>query len=111
MTIPLRRALTAAQVRAIRAVMCLLVEDDLARGVSKPECWCARCAAPRPAPGAVTYDGVTLCNACATRFELARAAGRVRSVDAFLRGRGGQADAAGPYGQHRAHCHRLDSSP
>lgn len=85
MTIRVRRALTAAQVRAIRAVMRLLVEDDLARGVSKPKCWCARCATLRPAPGAVAYDGVTLCNACATRFELARAAGRVRSVHAFLR--------------------------
>ncbi len=76
---------TAAQVRAVRAVMRLLMEDDLARGGARRECWCARCAAPRPAAGAVTYEGVTLCNACATRYELARVAGRVRSVHAFLR--------------------------
>lgn len=89
MTIRVAHPLTAAQVRAIRAVMRLLVEDDLARNLAQAERWCARCAALRPAAGAVTYDGVALCNACATHFELARTAGRVASVHAFLRRRGG----------------------
>lgn len=79
------RALTAAQVRAIRAAMHTFVEEDLAFGSARPERrWCVRCKADRPAAGSISYECGDLCNACATEYELSRARGLVWSPHEFL---------------------------
>ncbi len=76
---------TARQVAAVRAVMQLFVEEDLESGVSpRRQMRCTRCARPRPLPGFLLYDGVRLCNACATDFELARIRGTARTAAEFL---------------------------
>ena len=88
------RSLSGNQLAAIRAVMRLFVEDDLAQGVSpRDRIECVACAAVRPAPGFVTYDGSTVCNACATAYEIDRARGLVRVIGEFLAHRTGRDDA------------------
>lgn len=79
------RTLTPTQEAAIRAVMQLFLDDDLAaeNGPQEPR-WCDRCAASRPGAGAVRYDTGSVCNDCATAYELARAGGRCRSLAEFL---------------------------
>jgi hypothetical protein len=83
------RTLTAAQVRAIRTVMQIFVEEDLAFGTrrSAPR-WCARCEAERPGAGSIDYDCGSFCNPCATEYELARARGMVHTPREFLLGEG-----------------------
>ena len=79
------RALSAVQERAIRAAMYTFVEDDLAFGSARgTRRWCRRCRAQRPAPGFVAYDEGSLCNPCATAYELARARDEVRTPAEFL---------------------------
>ncbi len=76
---------TATQERAVREVMRLFADDDMARGVSDAEpAWCDRCAAPRSACGAIRYDRTALCNTCATAFELARLRGTAHTAAQFL---------------------------
>lgn len=79
------RPLTAVQERAIRRAMLTFVEDDLAGGAARtaPR-WCVCCRAQRPGAGFICYNGVDLCNACATNYELAHARGVVQSPEEFL---------------------------
>jgi hypothetical protein len=64
--------------------MRILIEDDELRRVApSAHARGGRCRADRPLAGSVEYDGIRLCNACATRFEVARLSGRVRSCAAF----------------------------
>jgi hypothetical protein len=66
--------------------MRLLVEDDLARGISPRALQrCDGCGQARPKPGAVRYGEHDLCNTCATDYELARMQGEVASEDEFVR--------------------------
>jgi hypothetical protein len=66
-------SLSRKQARAVRAVMRLLVEDDRARGIPPTARHrCDACGRQRPAAGSVAYPAGTLCNPCATRYELAR---------------------------------------
>jgi hypothetical protein len=79
------RPLSAEQVAAVRTVMRLFVEDDLAAGVTPDERdVCDACRKERPAAGAIHYDDVYLCNACATEYELARLRGQVRDAGQFV---------------------------
>ena len=82
-----RRVLTAAQERAIRAAMQTFVDDDVAFGAARrtARLWCVRCRDERGAEGFVDYDGDAFCNACATDYELARARGLVWTPAEFLR--------------------------
>lgn len=65
--------LSRTQTQAVRAVMRLFAEEDLAHGVPRSaRRVCERCRRPRPAAGFICYTGAALCNACATAFELAR---------------------------------------
>jgi hypothetical protein len=75
------RSPTPTQVAAVRSVMQLFVEDDLARGVTRhSRLWCVACASQQQAPGFVRYDGYWFCNPCATSYELARLSGTARVV-------------------------------
>lgn len=81
------RELSAAQVAAIRAVMQLFVEDDIANGASATQTIdCAVCMAPRPSPGFIQYDHHLLCNDCAAAYEIARARGEVMTAAEYVRG-------------------------
>lgn len=80
------RPVTDAQISAIRSVMQLFVEDDLAGGMAPDaQRWCERCRRDRRAAGFIRYGDSTVCNACATTYEVARVAGEVRNFDGFLR--------------------------
>jgi hypothetical protein len=86
------RGLSQAQLAAVRTVMALFVEDDLARGVSPWETeYCPGCDDARPLPGFVLYDRASayafLCNACATEYEVARMQGSVSDIREFLCGK------------------------
>jgi hypothetical protein len=66
---------TSGQVRAVYEVMRLLREDDRGRGLDTSDVIiCDSCRRDRPAPGAVRYAATTLCNGCATDYELLRLA-------------------------------------
>lgn len=68
-----KRTLTRREVQAVRNVMHLFRDDDLAQGVSRSaRRWCACCNRPRPAAGFITYDALAFCNCCAVGFEFAR---------------------------------------
>ncbi len=78
--------LTPRQRAAVRAVMRLFVEEDLARGVSpRQRLHCSACRRPRPMPGFVRYGEHLLCNECATAYEVARLCGQVRCANEFVR--------------------------
>ncbi len=80
------RVLTPAQVSAIRAIMALFVEEDLANGVDPARrMYCDACGRHQPAPGFVQYDRYTLCNRCATEYEIAHARGIALSAGQFVR--------------------------
>lgn len=66
---------TNGQVQAVYEVMRLLREDDRDRGLAASETVvCGSCRRDRPAAGAVRYGDSTLCNGCATDYELLRLA-------------------------------------
>ena len=66
---------TTAQVQAVYQVMRLLREDDRGRGLAVDQTViCATCRRARPALGAVRYGSSTLCNGCATDYEVLRLA-------------------------------------
>ncbi len=68
-----RKGVTKGQYEAITEAMRLIVEEDRERGIdSLSEFVCAACARPRTMVGSVEYDGIRLCNDCATAFEVAR---------------------------------------
>ena len=79
------RALTAEQISAVRAIMRLFVEDDLAKGVSPGRRMrCIACADWRSAPGFIRYEQLDFCNDCAGAFETARLRGLVRTAAQYL---------------------------
>jgi hypothetical protein len=91
------RALVQLQRRAVRTAMHILAEEDIARGAgSRPRRNCPRCGRRRPAPGFIEYDGVSLCNSCATGFELARLTDHSTSATDYAIGR-----AKGGTSRHR----------
>jgi hypothetical protein len=79
------RRLSEEQVCAVRAAMQVFVQDDREAGPgrTRPR-WCDRCRLERPGAGFITYDGVDICNACATTYEIVRMEGRVRGVEDIL---------------------------
>ena len=88
------RALTPRQVHAIREVMRIFVEDDLANGVPPGKrLFCHACEASRPAAGFIKYGRLAFCNACAVEYEMARARALVGAPEEFLR-RAGEARLA-----------------
>jgi hypothetical protein len=92
---PAGRVLTPEQVAAIRSVMRLFVEDDLANGVSASKrMYCDACQQPQQALGFIQYDRHLLCNACAVEYEVARARGLALSAGQFVRDKAfGEAEA------------------
>jgi hypothetical protein len=82
---PVGRALTPAQVEAIRAVMRLFVDDDMANGVDvRSTLFCHRCQATRRAIGSVRYDRFTFCNDCSTEYEITRARSLVDTPSEYI---------------------------
>lgn len=80
------RALSAAEVEAIRAAMALFLEDDIARGVPAFSLvFCDACQRARPAPGFIQYGRYATCNACAIEYEVARARGLLSTPGQFVR--------------------------
>ncbi|MHB8376778.1 MAG: hypothetical protein ACYDEB_07450 [Dehalococcoidia bacterium] len=70
---PVHEGVTKGQYEAITEAMRLIVEEDRERGMdSSSEFVCAACVRPRTMVGSVEYDGIRLCNDCATGFEVAR---------------------------------------
>ena len=66
---------TNGQVQAVYEVMRLLREDDRERGRAAEETVeCTACRRDRAAAGSVRYGATTLCNGCATDYELLRLA-------------------------------------
>ena len=73
------------QLQAVYSVMRLLADDDRQRGTLVDSCvWCAACRRDCAAAGAVTYDGILLCNGCATEYEVLHIAGIVAQPHEFL---------------------------
>jgi hypothetical protein len=78
---------TEGQREAIEEAMRIIVEEDQQRGINPAALFvCGRCRRERQLIGSVEYDGVRLCNGCATKFELARMTGKARSAAAFAGG-------------------------
>lgn len=68
-----KRTLTRREVQAVRTVMHLFRDDDLAQGIARSaRRWCACCNRARPAAGFITYEALAFCNTCAAGFEFAR---------------------------------------
>lgn len=85
---------TAAQIESVYRVMRLLAEDDRDRPSRRDHVLvCAGCRRERAAAGSVQYDTVTLCNGCATDYEVLRIGGQVRNAAEYL-ARGGRAIAS-----------------
>lgn len=77
--------ITKGQREAIEEAMRIIIEDDRERGIDPSARFlCGRCALQRPVLGSVDYDGIRLCNACATLFEVARLNGKARTCAAFV---------------------------
>ncbi len=80
------RTLSITQIDAIRAVMKLFVDDDVARGVGAfGRVYCDGCEQPRPAAGGIHYDRYLLCNGCAIEYEVARARGLITTPGKYVR--------------------------
>ncbi len=78
--------LTPEQIAAIRSRVRLVVEADLANGVSHHDrMYCDACQRLQRALGFIEYDRHLLCNGCATEHEVARARGLVLSAGQFVR--------------------------
>jgi hypothetical protein len=67
------KGVTPGQFEAITEAMKLIAEEDQERGMlGTPEFSCPACGKARTRVGSVDYDGIRLCNDCATGFEVAR---------------------------------------
>ena len=76
---------TEGQREAIEEAMRIIIEEDRERGVDPAATFgCRRCGRQRQLIGSVNYDGIRLCNSCATNFEVARVTGKARSAAAFV---------------------------
>jgi len=79
---------TEVQKEAIHEAMRLILEEDRDRGIGPNDRFeCSACGGNRELAGAVMYDEVRLCNACATRFEVDRMNRKVRSSAEYVRRR------------------------
>ncbi|HET6614382.1 MAG TPA: hypothetical protein VFH62_00725 [Dehalococcoidia bacterium] len=79
---------TEGQREAIEEAMKLILEEDQDRGIGPDAQFeCPGCHETRGEAGAVTYEDIRLCNACATRFEVERTARQVRSSAEYVRRR------------------------
>ena len=77
---------TEGQREAIEEAMRIIIEEDRERGVDPAATFpCGRCGRQRQLIGSVDYEGIRLCNSCATRFEMARMTGKVRRAVEFVR--------------------------
>lgn len=80
-----RDGITEVQRQAIDEAMRILVEEDRHRGIDPLATFrCERCRRNRSYLGSVDYDGIRLCNDCATSFEIARLGGRVRNCAQYV---------------------------
>lgn len=76
---------TEGQREAIEEAMRIIMEEDRERGIDPAALFrCPRCRRDRQLIGSVEYEGVRLCNSCATTFEFARLTGKARSAAAFV---------------------------
>jgi hypothetical protein len=83
-----RHPLSTRQTASIRAAMQLFVEDDIASGRPiNQRRYCDACERNRPAAGFIQYTRYSICNACATSYELARARGLAISIGQYVRDR------------------------
>lgn len=80
-----RRTPTGAQIAAVRVVMRLFADDDLANGVSPERRQrCAACRSWQPAPGFVEYERLAFCNVCATAYEIDRLRGVIDAAPEYV---------------------------
>jgi hypothetical protein len=81
---PLQTALsgrpTARQVEAVYAIMRLFRRDPIAGSPDGPFT-CDGCSRDRQRDGSVAYGSLTLCNGCATDYELVRLADSARRAE------------------------------
>jgi hypothetical protein len=82
------REVTKGQVEAITEAMRLIAEDDRQRGIDRSAPFtCGACGRQRSMVGSVDYQGIRLCNDCATGYELARMTHSVTSCEEYARQR------------------------
>jgi hypothetical protein len=62
-----------------------LLERDLAMGTSIGKQYCDACQRVRNGAGFVVYGRYTVCNQCATEFEVANARGLLTTIGQFVR--------------------------
>lgn len=80
------RSLTSGQIEAVRAVMHLFVEDDIANGVSLDRrLFCDACQTTRPMAGFIRYERHAFCNDCAVEYEVAQLRGWRCPPGSFIR--------------------------
>jgi hypothetical protein len=79
-----RGSITDGQRRAVAEAMRVILEDDLERADPRQPFACPGCGLRRDAAGSVEYEQTRLCHECATRFELARVSGTLRSSSEFV---------------------------
>ncbi len=79
------KGVTKGQFEAITEAMKLLAEEDQERGMDAAlQIACQGCGESRGRIGSVEYDGIRLCNRCATDFEVARISHAAGSCDEYV---------------------------
>lgn len=76
---------TEGQRQAIEEAMRIILEEDTHRGMDSDRFPCSACGMSASLAGSIEYETeMRLCHACATRFELARIDGQVRSCAEYV---------------------------
>lgn len=79
------QGVTKGQREAIEEAMRIIAEEDQQRGIDPAAMFhCSRCRRPRQMIGSVEYGEIRLCNVCATKFEVARVSGKVRTYAEYV---------------------------
>lgn len=77
--------ITEGQREAIEEAMRIFIEEDRGRGIDPLAMFkCERCRHAEQLLGSVLYEDIRLCNRCATRYEVARIRGRVRTAAQYV---------------------------
>jgi hypothetical protein len=80
-----KKSLNNGRVTAIIDAMRALLEKDLALGPAVGRLYCDACQRVRGGAGFVSYGRYSICNQCATEYEVANARGIPTSVGQFVR--------------------------
>src|SRR6476646_807146 len=80
-----KKSLSSGRVTAIIDAMRARLEKDLALGPVVGRLYCDACQRVRSGAGFVSYGRYTVCNQCATEYEVANARGILTTVGQFVR--------------------------